>query len=204
MIMHQGQWGTVCDDSFDSNDNGANVACKQMGYFGGTHLEDSSHSESQTALNIWINGITCSGDESDITHCPGAALQGPGYTGCSHGEDVSVICTGIDNSVLKIEGGGKSGRLMIMHNGQWGTVCDDTFDSNDNGANVACRQMGYSGGVHHEDSSHSESQTALNIWINGINCGGHESDIRSCPSAAMQAPGYAGCSHSEDVSVICH
>ena len=38
---------------------------------------------------------------------------------------------------------GISGLLYIYYNGQWGTVCDDHFDSNHNACTVVCRQLGY-------------------------------------------------------------
>ncbi len=41
--------------------------------------------------------------------------------------------------------GGRSGRLEIYYNGQWGTVCQDGFGST--GALVACRQLVFQGYV---------------------------------------------------------
>ena len=48
---------------------------------------------------------------------------------------------------LRLTGGVHSelGRLEIYHDGEWGSICDDSFDMAD--AHVACRQLGYTEAV---------------------------------------------------------
>ena len=55
-----------------------------------------------------------------------------------------------DNQVQLVSQTGRTsdlsaGRLEILINDQWGTVCDNDFDITD--ADVACRQMAYSQAV---------------------------------------------------------
>ena len=38
-----------------------------------------------------------------------------------------------------------SGRVEILHEGQWGTVCDDNFGTEE--AQVVCRALGYNNAV---------------------------------------------------------
>jgi hypothetical protein len=45
------------------------------------------------------------------------------------------------NIQVRLQGGtATQGRLEILYNNQWGTVCDDGFNTQD--AQVACRMLG--------------------------------------------------------------
>lgn len=55
----------------------------------------------------------------------------------------SPIFQSIQEDQLRLVGGRThfEGNIEIMHNGKWGSVCDDEWDQTD--ADIACRQIGF-------------------------------------------------------------
>ena len=51
---------------------------------------------------------------------------------------MSVTFTGYD--IRLVDGDNTSGRIEILYNDEWGTVCDDGWDDVD--ASVVCQQLG--------------------------------------------------------------
>ena len=81
-VYHTGEWGTVCDDRF-TNDT-AGVACRQLGYAGGTFYTAAGGSGP-----IWLDSVECVGNEARLAECRN---DGWGIHDCSHAEDVGVSC----------------------------------------------------------------------------------------------------------------
>ncbi len=92
------------------------------------------------------------------------------------------------------------GRLEVLHNDVWGTVCDDDFENIN--AQVVCRQLGYSSGmaIGHSDGKAPFGSGRGMIWLDDVACNGTESGIQNCSHAGW---GIENCAHSEDVGITC-
>ncbi|XP_030851451.1 deleted in malignant brain tumors 1 protein isoform X3 [Strongylocentrotus purpuratus] len=188
-IYHNGQWGTVCDDNWDTTD--AAVACRQLGYVGVDVLIDGGSGLGP----IWLDEVTCFGSEVMLSSC---RHSGWGTNNCVHSEDAGVRClsSSVADGSLRLAGGATihEGRVEIYHNGQWGTVCDDNWDTTD--ADVACRQLGYV----RVDVLIDGGSGSGPIWLDEVACGGSEAMLSSCYHSGW---GTNNCGHSEDAGVRC-
>ena len=91
-VFHWGEWGTVCDDSWDDAD--ARVVCAEMGCLNGTHLPSYGGGGGQSSSRqIWLDEVQCTGAEASLSDCP---HSGWGMHDCYHSEDAGVCCAGIN------------------------------------------------------------------------------------------------------------
>lgn len=120
------------------------------------------------------------------------------------------------NGTIRLAGSGYAtmGRVELCINGEWGTICINSFDDND--ATVVCRQLGYSTygksiyctvkiikcfeGVVSDISNWDFYDSSVPIIIFDLNCTGTEDMILSCPYIER---GSYTCSSYYDAAVIC-
>ncbi|XP_019340487.1 soluble scavenger receptor cysteine-rich domain-containing protein SSC5D isoform X2 [Alligator mississippiensis] len=190
-VLHQGQWGTVCDDDWGLKDGA--VVCRELGCGVVQATPGGSHFGSGTGP-IWLDDVGCSGKESLLRQCQ---AQPWGQSNCNHSEDAGVICTG--GAVLRLVGGRGhcAGRLEVYHEGVWGTVCDDMWALP--GAAVVCRELGCGDPLSAPGGAFFGEGHGP-IWLDNVRCQGNESALSQCLSAPW---GVHDCQHGEDAAVVC-
>ena len=100
-------------------------------------------------------------------------------------------------------------RVDVFHDGEWGSICDDSF--NLNAGIIVCRQIGmdtsrvaiqvggsgYGGSAARSGTSPGTGQ----IWLDDVNCGDSSLDrLEDCPHKPY---GSNNCEHHEDAGVCC-
>uniref|UniRef100_A0A4W2EHG2 SRCR domain-containing protein n=1 Tax=Bos indicus x Bos taurus TaxID=30522 RepID=A0A4W2EHG2_BOBOX len=214
-----GQWRALCASHWSLAN--ANVVCRQLGC--GVAISTPNRAEGSDQL--WKARFHCSGTESFLWKCPVTTLGVPdcshGNTAsvmcsgnqtqvlpqCYHfvsepagsaaSEESAPYCS--DSRQLRLVDGGShcAGRVEILDQGSWGTICDDGWDLDD--ARVVCRQLGCGEALNATGSAHFGAGSGP-IWLDDLNCAGNESQVWMCPSRGW---GRHDCRHKEDAGVIC-
>ncbi|XP_033728144.1 deleted in malignant brain tumors 1 protein-like [Pecten maximus] len=194
-VFHDGQWGTVCDDGWGSND--ALVVCRMLGYsnafyFGSAYFGAGSGP-------IWMDNVACDGSEQNLQDC---TFNGWEIEDCSHSEDAGVICFSEnqeDEVAFRLSGAPEpnAGRVEVFYAGYWGTVCDYyNWDYRD--ATVTCKMLGFSNAFYVGSAYFGAGSGP--IWMDNVACDGSEQNLQDCTFNGWE---IEDCSHIEDAGVIC-
>ncbi|XP_042202570.1 antigen WC1.1-like, partial [Callorhinchus milii] len=214
-VFYNGTWGTVCSDSMGMDE--AEVICKQLDCGKALDVEyDGKFDEGSGP--IWLDDMECNSKESFLWQCSSRPW---GEHNCVHSEDVGVMCSEkapekreraklcdgrspdqqirLSGQEMRLVGGSSicSGRVEILSNNTWGTVCDDSWDIRE--AGVVCGQLDCGPAVRAVGQA-GFGQGAGQIWLDELHCRGSESFLWDCVSASA---GRSDCVHKEDAGVVC-
>ena len=155
-------------------------------------LSEQAGSAASEESAPYCSGEGPTGQKTLLTPLPPRPPHHPSPPHCS------IFLSSDSRQLRLVDGGGPcAGRVEILDQGSWGTICDDGWDLDD--ARVVCRQMGCGKAL---DATVSSSFGAGSgpIWLDNVRCTGKESHVWRCPSRDW---GKHYCDHSRDAGVIC-
>nr|XP_003951939.3 T-cell differentiation antigen CD6 isoform X10 [Pan troglodytes] len=200
-VRLEASWEPACGALWDSR--AAEAVCRALGC-GGAEAASQLAPPTPELPPPPAAGNTSAAANATLAGAPALLCSGAEWRLCevvehacrSDGRRARVTCA--ENRALRlVDGGGAcAGRVEMLEHGEWGSVCDDTWDLED--AHVVCRQLGCGWGVQALPGLHFTPGRGP-IHRDQVNCSGAEAYLWDCPGL----PGQHYCGHKEDAGVVC-
>ncbi|XP_044904780.1 CD5 antigen-like isoform X2 [Felis catus] len=191
-LQQDDEWVTVCDDYW--NMDSVAVLCRELGCGAARKTMSGTVYGPVTPKDqkVFIHSFRCNGIEESLSQC-----EREDAIGCSHVEDVGVVCERPE-SVRLADGPGRcQGRVEVKFQGEWSSVCQAGWSFA--AAKVVCRQLGCGRATLTRRGCNKATQGQGAIWQRKASCSGQEVSLQDCLSEVWEH----NCTHNEDVWVEC-
>ncbi|XP_071238325.1 lysyl oxidase homolog 3B-like isoform X3 [Salvelinus alpinus] len=214
-IKYKDGWAQICDVGWTPKNT--RVICGMLGFpherkvnknFYKLNTERQKH-------RYRLHSVACLGTEVHLAACPLESNKGNATGLCEGGMPAVVSCipgpqyvqnNGLKKKQLKttstvrLKGGAKlgEGRVEVLRNNEWGTVCDDRWTLLS--ASVVCRELGF-GSAKEALTGARMGEGMGPIHMNEVQCLGTEKSMWDCGFKNITSE---DCQHVEDAAVRCN
>ncbi|XP_047201598.1 lysyl oxidase homolog 3B isoform X4 [Girardinichthys multiradiatus] len=213
-VKHKDGWAQICDLGWTIKNT--HVVCGMLGFPHERKVNKNFYKlylERQKNYYL-IHSLACTGTEVHLAACPLEFSKPNATSSCAGGMPVVVSCmpgplfmqnSGLKKKVkissnVRLKGGARlgEGRVEVLKDNEWGTVCDDRWSLLS--ASVVCRELGF-GSAKEALTGARLGQGMGPIYLNEVKCLGNEKSIWNCPFKNITSE---DCQHMEDAAVRCN